>query len=328
MLGLKLRKVGVHFVVVIFLCLLAGFLIGWWHLLPHKVLALGGRGMTLGVFFLLLTMGLKIGVDRLILSQLGVFGLQAFFYAFSSIFGSLIVVYVLEKLLVGKPIQKAGIEQSNPGMIEPAESGLAHPYRMTLLILGALLLGILLGFTIFPPSAQDKIPVATSIALNFTLFTVGIELGLNREVWSQILHMGWQVLLAPIGVVLGSVSAGILVGALFGHTWREGAAVGAGFGWYSLSGVLISNLHSVSLGTTAFFSNIFREIFSILLAPFLAQRVSPLLLVAPGGATTMDSTLPLLVTVGPKGTGMIAFVSGFALTALVPFLVPLLLGNL
>lgn len=317
------RESGVLLVWIIIFCLFAGFLTGWRRLLPQKVLVLAGRGMTLGVFFLLLTMGLRIGVNRQIVSQLGLYGLQALVYTILSIFGSLMGVFILEKMMVRKPVMEEKEENFNT---QPGSS--AHPYRMTVLILGAMLVGIIAGLTVFPASAQIYIPYATSIALDFTLFTVGIDLGGNREVWHQVLHMGWYVFLAPLGVGIGSVSAGILAGVLLGHTWREGAAVGAGFGWYSLSGVLISNLHSVSLGTIAFLSNILREVFSILLAPFLARKVSPLLLVAPGGATTMDTTLPLLVSVGPKGIGVIAFVNGFALSALVPFLVPLLLGKI
>lgn len=296
---------------------------GWFHLLPQRILALAGQGMTLGVIFLLLTMGLRLGVDRNILSQLGIFGLQALLYAVVSVFMSLVAVYVLEKLMLRKPVL-----EEEPCLAENGESISAHPYRMTAVIIGAMLVGIIAGLTVFPASAQNVLPLATTIALNLTLFMVGIDFGLNREVWHQILEIGWQVLLAPLGVALGSILAGSLVGILLGQSWREGAAVSSGFGWYSLSGVLISNLHSVSLGTTAFLSNVFREILSILLAPLLARKASPLLLVAPGGATTMDSTLPLLVSLGPKGMGVIAFVSGFTLTVLVPFLVPFFLGKL
>lgn len=49
-------------------------------------------------------------------------------------------------------------------------------------------------------------------------------------------------------------------------------------------------------------------------------------LVAPSGATAMDSTLPLLVAVGPKGIGIVAIISGLSLSLLVPVLVPLVLG--
>lgn len=316
---------------IIFLCLIAGFVIGWVRLLPQRILNVTGQGMTVGVAFLLFTMGLKLGVDHTILSQLGLFGLQALLYSSLSVLMSLVGVYVLESIVLRKTFsEKQSIVEPNQsestgGQLKESQS--AHPYRITILILGALLAGMITGYTIFPASAQNSIALATTLALDFTIFVVGIDFGQNRGVWSQMFRAGWRIFLAPLGILMGSILAGILVGVMLGYSWREGAAVCAGFGWYSLSGVLISNLHSVSLGTIAFLTNVFREILSILLAPFLARKVSPLLLVAPGGATTMDSTLPLLVSVGPEGMGVIAFVSGFTLTTLVPFLVPLFLGK-
>jgi len=171
------------------------------------------------------------------------------------------------------------------------------------------------------------LPTLTNWALELTLLAVGIDLGLNSTVFKQLLHLGWRVFLAPLGVIIGSILSAMLVGELFGWTWREGGAVGAGFGWYSLSGILITELHSVALGTIAFLSNIMRELIAILLVPILARRVGPLTLVAPGGATTMDSTLSVIAAVGPPGSALIALVNGLCLSALVPILVPLLLGH-
>jgi uncharacterized membrane protein YbjE (DUF340 family) len=44
--------------------------------------------------------------------------------------------------------------------------------------------------------------------------------------------------------------------------------------------------------------------------------------VASGGATSMDSTLPIIVTASGKEYAMISVFSGIVLTILVPFLVP------
>lgn len=306
---------------ILFACLIVGAVVGWFRVLPRAILDQAGRGMMLGVLLLLLTMGLRIGVDQNTLSQLGSFGLQAFIFAVAAIFGSVVAVLLLEKVFMRKsrilPVQES---------MEVGATEAAHPYRMTCAIIGAFILGIILGIDVFPERWTEYLPTVTSLALDFTLVMVGIDLGLNRDIWKHMLNVGWQVFLAPVGVVLGSIVAAMVVGLCFGWNLREGGAVGAGFGWYSLSGVLISDLHSVSLGTIAFLSNIFREVLAIIFAPFLAKRVGPLALVAPSGATAMDSTLPLLVAVGPKGVGIVAIISGLSLSLLVPFLVPLVLG--
>jgi len=44
-----------------------------------------------------------------------------------------------------------------------------------------------------------------------------------------------------------------------------------------------------------------------------------------GGATTMDTTLPIMTKFGGSEVALIAFVHGFVLTALVPFVVPFIL---
>lgn len=306
---------------ILFACLIIGIVVGWFGFLPKKILHQAGRGMMMGVLLLLFTMGLRIGVDQSTLSQLGSFGLQALIFALAAILGSVIAVLILERVIIGKSRILPKQEDMEVNTVEAA-----HPYRMTFAILGAFIIGVFGGLLFLPENWIDYLPLVTSLALDFTLIMVGIDLGINRDVWKQMLKVGWQVFLAPLGVILGSIGAAMVVGLCFGWELREGGAVGAGFGWYSLSGVLISDLHSVSLGTIAFLSNIFREVLAIIFAPFLAKKVGPLALVAPSGATAMDSTLPLLVAVGPKGVGIVAIISGLSLSLLVPFLVPLVLG--
>lgn len=295
-----------------------GVLFGWKTLLPKRVLTSSSRMVTLGVFFLLLTMGIRIGSDRETIRQLGSYGLQAFLFALAAILISLVIVRIGERFVVKGQVFNGENE------IRVAVS--ANPYRMTVLILLALLTGIFIGLLFFPKAAQVYLTSLTNTALYFTLFSVGLDLGLNREVWGQIMRLGWHVFLAPVGVAIGSIMAGIIVGRAFGWSWYEGGAVGAGFGWYSLSGVLITQLHGVALGTIAFLSNVFREVLSILIVPVLARRVGVLSLVAPGGATTMDTTLPLIASSGPPGAAIVGLVNGIFLSALVPFLVPFLLS--
>jgi uncharacterized membrane protein YbjE (DUF340 family) len=305
---------------ILFGCLIIGIVLGWGRFLPEAVLKQAGRGMLIGVLILLFSMGLRMGADQEILSQLVSFGMQALVFAVATILGSLIVVIFLERVIIGKSL----LSQQNVSEVSPGAED--HSHTITYVILGALVLGIVIGVVLFPEQWISYLPTLTSLALDFTMVMVGLDLGMNRDIWKRMLKVGWQVFLAPLGVVLGSIGAAMLVGIFFGWSLREGGAVGAGFGWYSLSGVLISDLHSLSLGTIAFLSNIFREVLALILVPFLAKKVGPLALVAPSGATAMDSTLPVLVAVGPKGIGIIAIISGLILTLLVPVLVPIFLG--
>lgn len=304
---------------ILLLCLIVGVGLGWKRWLPQRILVWSGRAITFGVFFLLLTMGIKIEVDPETLSKLAGYGLQSLIFALLTVTVSLGLVWALERWLV--PPTHMMIE------LEMGIEKNAHPYRMTLIIFVAFSLGIVIGMIFFPETGKPYLSTLSNGALYVLLLAVGLDLGNNRKIWKQIMHLGWYVFLAPAGVAVGSIIAGMLTGKLMGWTFMEGGAVGAGFGWYSLSGVLISELHSTSLGTIAFLSNVIRELLSILLVPLLARKVGPLTLVAPGGATTMDSTLTLISAIGPPGISVIAFVNGICLTALVPILVPLFLGK-
>ena len=131
----------------------------------------------------------------------------------------------------------------------------------------------------------------------------------------------------PILIALGSILGAVIGGQMLNLPFNEASAVGAGFGWYSLSGVIISKIYSSDLGALAFLTNVFRELMAIILIPLLAKLGNKILVIAPGGATTMDTTLPLITrSVKQKEIAVIAFISGAVLSSLVPVLVPLLIN--
>ncbi|HHY92096.1 MAG TPA: lysine exporter LysO family protein [Firmicutes bacterium] len=197
---------------------------------------------------------------------------------------------------------------------------------MIALILGTLGVGLVLGCLGLMPAGYgrhaDKL---ITWAVNLLFLAVGVDLGRQQGTWRELALLGPGAFLVPLGVTVGSLAGAALAGLALGLPWNEGAAVGAGFGWYSLSGVLITQLHSVRLGTVAFLSNVLRESLSIIILPWVYRYLGTLAAIAPGGATTMDVTLPVIVKVAGQEAGPVAFASGFILTLLVPLLVPLLL---
>jgi uncharacterized membrane protein YbjE (DUF340 family) len=109
----------------------------------------------------------------------------------------------------------------------------------------------------------------------------------------------------------------------FGLSAGKGLALSAGFGWYSLSGVLISDMGDAMLGSAAFLANMIREALALVLIPVLAVTRRPYTAIGVGGATAMDVTLPLIEQcIGPDAVP-VSFTSGAVLSMLVPVLVPL-----
>jgi len=133
------------------------------------------------------------------------------------------------------------------------------------------------------------------------------------------------VLLVPAAVAAGSLLGAGLAAPVLAMPLKEVLAVGAGLGWYSLSGPLIAQIYNAELGTIAFLANMSRELLAFVIIPLVARIAGSVAAIAPGGATAMDSTLPVVTKVTDSKTGLMAFVSGLVLTLVVPVLIPFIL---
>lgn len=193
------------------------------------------------------------------------------------------------------------------------------------MILGAVAVGIAAGYWLLPEVMGQYLNSITTTSLYLLLFGIGIDLGRQREVWSKLWSMGWKVLLLPVLVALGSLAGAAVSGLILGLPFNESTAIGAGFGWYSLSGVLIAEIYHVETGALAFMTNVARELLTFISVPLVARYVGRFSAVAPGGATTMDTTLPLITKATDADMAVIAFINGSVLSTLVPLLVPFLI---
>ncbi|SHI76719.1 lysine exporter LysO family protein [Desulfofundulus thermosubterraneus] len=196
---------------------------------------------------------------------------------------------------------------------------------MTWLVIASVGLGVAAGHWLIPDAWTGFLDNVTTVALCLILVGTGIDLGRQKEAWRRLGALGLRALLLPLLVAAGSLSGAVLGGMFLGLPLHEAGAIGAGFGWYSLSGVLLAKIYNVETGALAFLTNVFRELMAFALIPVLAARLGKLVAVAPGGATTMDTTLPLIARVTDADTTIIALVSGTILSALVPVLVPLII---
>ena len=103
-------------------------------------------------------------------------------------------------------------------------------------------------------------------------------------------------------------------------------AVSSGFGYYSLSGILITELRGSALGTLALLYNIFRELRVILCAPLLCRLFGPLAPICQGGATSGDTTLPVIAAACGRQFVPLSIYHGICVDFTVPFLVPFFCG--
>lgn len=193
-------------------------------------------------------------------------------------------------------------------------------------LLGTIVVGMALGYAFLDVSAKLLLDDTLMAALDFMGFVAGIEIGSNRSLLKRICtpkNMALAVAL-PLGTVIGSLGGAYFSHFVTGIGATDSVLVGSGLGWYSLSSVIISTMHSTELGTIAFFANMLREVSSFVLIPILA-RWHKLICIAPGGAGTMDSLLPLVIKAAGMHAAMFSFINGLILSLLVPVLLSLLL---
>ena len=158
------------------------------------------------------------------------------------------------------------------------------------------------------------------------MFLVGIGIGSNKNSISLIKSVKLKILLVPLSVIIGTY-IGVSVFAFLQNELSliDSLAIGSGFGYYSLSSVLISEVSGDVLGVIALLSNITREIITLLLTPVFAKYFGKLAPISSGGATAMDTTLPIITKYIGSDYAIISVFSGVVLTILVPFLIAIIL---
>ncbi|MBI2080669.1 MAG: lysine exporter LysO family protein [candidate division NC10 bacterium] len=197
---------------------------------------------------------------------------------------------------------------------------------MTVLVVGSIVAGIAAGASgLLPPAYVGRVEAVIEGALLLVLLLAGVGVGRKREAWEALRRLGWRALLLPAGVALFSVAGAMVAGAVLRMPLREAGAVGAGLGWYSLTGILLTRIHSAELGALGFLANVARELIAIASIPVLARRLGGLAAVSTGGATTMDVTLPVVARATRGEMTAVALLQGTCLTLLVPLLLPLIL---
>ncbi len=161
-------------------------------------------------------------------------------------------------------------------------------------------------------------------ALCALMFCVGISVGSDPNTLASFRRLNPRFALLPLMTILGTL-AGCTAASLFidAHSVADACAVGSGFGYYSLSSIIITEYKGAELGTIALMSNIIREIIALLFAPLLVRWFGPLAPISVGGATTMDTTLPIITRASGKEYVVVSIFHGCLTDFCVPFLVTL-----
>ena len=169
------------------------------------------------------------------------------------------------------------------------------------------------------------------VVLYALMFQVGIGIGSDSRLKEILRSITPRTILVPCATIVGTIISTFLISfAIVRWSTTEVMAVGCGFGYYSLSSILVSSLKeahiglqaAAELGTITLIANVFRELMTLLLAPLMVRWFSPLGPICAGGATTIDVTLPVITRFSGRDWLFVSILHGVVVDFSVPFLVP------
>ena len=191
----------------------------------------------------------------------------------------------------------------------------------SLIIVGFFVLGAFCGAFHLLPFDIGESRVSFYVLCGL-MFSVGLSIGNDPLTLKNFRALNPRLVFLPIATILGTLGAAALVSLLLPHrNVADCMAVGSGMGYYSLSSIFITEYKGPELGTVALLSNIFREIMTLLCAPLLVRWFGNLAPIASGGATTMDTTLPIITRCAGQQFVVVSIFHGFVTDFSVPFLV-------
>ena len=194
----------------------------------------------------------------------------------------------------------------------------------SLIIIGFFVLGTLCGVSHLIPIDIVMDSRISFYALCALMFSVGLSVGNDPQTLKNFRSLNPRLVFLPIMTILGTLAGPAAVSLILTHrSLTDCLAVGSGFGYYSLSSIFITEYKGAELGTIALLANISREILTLLAAPLLVRWFGNLAPISAGGATTMDTTLPIITRTAGQQFVVVSIFHGFVVDFSVPFLVTL-----
>lgn len=289
-----------------------------------------GRIVTWLIWLLLFLLGIEVGSNEMIVRSLPTLGVEALLLSSAATLGCCVLAWMLWRVSKNNTVQEnakketSAEKEGNPTEKEGLQgSSLIRGLKVmkgSLIVVGFFVIGLLGGIEKMVPSWLLDGDVSF-VALCGLLLFVGLGIGLNPEMKKEVRSLSPRMALLPVVTIIGSWLGALLIWTVLHRTLSDCMAINSGFAYYSLSSIFITEYRGAELGTIALLANIIREMLTLLGAPLMARWFGPLAPISAGGATTMDTTLPILSqTVGQRYIALSIY-HGFVVDFTVPFLV-------
>ena len=287
-----------------------------------------GRIVTWLIWLLLFLLGIEVGSNEMIVRSLPTLGVEALLLSSAATLSCCVLAWMLWRFSTNNTVQEnaknetSAEKEGNPAEKEGLQgSSLIRGLKVmkgSLIVVGFFVIGLLGGIEKMVPSWLLDGDVSF-VALCGLLLFVGLGIGLNPEMKKEVRSLSPRMALLPVVTIIGSWLGALLIWTVLHRTLSDCMAINSGFAYYSLSSIFITEYRGAELGTIALLANIIREMLTLLGAPLMARWFGPLAPISVGGATTMDTTLPILSqTLGQRYIALSIY-HGFVVDFTVPF---------
>ena len=289
-----------------------------------------GRIVTWLIWLLLFLLGIEVGSNEMIVRSLPTLGVEALLLSLAATLGCCVLAWMLWRVSKNNTVlenvkkETSADKEGNPAEKEGLQgSSLIRGLKVmkgSLIVVGFFVIGLLGGIEKMVPSWLLDGDVSF-VALCGLLLFVGLGIGLNPEMKKEVRSLSPRMALLPVVTIIGSWLGALLIWTVLHRTLSDCMAINSGFAYYSLSSIFITEYRGAELGTIALLANIIREMLTLLGAPLMARWFGPLAPISAGGATTMDTTLPILSQTVRQRYIALSIYHGFVVDFTVPFLV-------
>ncbi|MDH2999089.1 hypothetical protein A1D22_04330 [Pasteurellaceae bacterium LFhippo2] len=270
------------------------------------------RITTVCLYLILLIMGISLGqLDDLTqkLPQIGAiaFGLSVILHS-----TNIVSLVIFDKLY---PMQREKV----------SEAELPSRWKQimdSLILCATVFAGAIFGY--ISKGILDFPLHSSTYVLVVMIFCIGIQLR-NSGIPIREVFLNRRGILTSLVFIASGLIGGVISAYLLDLPLMHALTLSSGFGWYSLSSVLVNDAWGPVYGSIAFFNDLSREIFCLFSIPFF-MRLFPSTAVGLGGATALDCTLPIIQKSGGIQVVPLAISFGFIINLAVPFLLAFFIG--
>jgi uncharacterized membrane protein YbjE (DUF340 family) len=293
--------------------------------LSEKILKGIDFTINIALVVLMLTIGLHIGINDSVMSNLPSIGFQCVVISLSAIVFSVAFTVLTEKTLLPLEALRERLFSENLNISQEVDLGEEEKKKASPLIWVmpvSIAAGVLFGYFLLPDHLKPVLGYLLTGSLIVLYISIGISLGSNRKVFKYLKVLGFKVIYLSVAIFAGSAAGGFVSGVVLGLPLHISVISASGMSYYSLTGAYMTQVYGIEAGTYGFIVNVMREFFTVLLLPFLIKisKGSP---IASGAAGDMDTMLvPVTKFVGIE-LGLVALITGTILTFLVPLVLPL-----